>query len=29
MMLPSYIDREGMHHETELIEKRDQSPALA
>ena len=29
MMLPSYINREGMHHETKLIEKRDQSPALA
>ncbi len=29
MMIPSYIDRQGIHHESELIEKRGQSPALA
>ena len=29
MMSPSYIDTQRMHHETEDIEKRDQSPALA
>ena len=29
MMTPSYIDGKGLHHECELIEKRDQPPALA
>ncbi len=29
MMNPSYIDRQGIHHGTELIEKRSQPPALA
>ena len=29
MMIPPYINRQGLHHESELIEKRDGPPALA
>ena len=29
MMIPPYNDTQGIHHESEVIEKRDQSPALA
>ena len=29
MMSPSYINAQGVHHESELIEKSDQPPALA
>jgi hypothetical protein len=29
MMPPIYIDEKGLHHESELIEKRNQPPALA
>ena len=29
MMTPSYIDGKELHHESELIEKTDQPPALA